>query len=120
METKYEIQFGFVKAHEWVSSKTENYFHREQAMRRYCELKRKIDELEEKLTSEQKYELLDCADPKCFIRIFWRENDGEWNRTISGEMQFFYEAIDRLSREQIMCSSPVTQNSTGLTTATLF
>ena len=106
MVTKYEIKFGFVKAHEWVSSKTEEYFHREQAMQRYCELQSKIDELETKLTSEQKYDLLNCAEPKCFVRIFWKEND-EWNRTISQEMQFFYEAFDRLSREQIMSPSPV-------------
>ncbi len=101
MVTKYEIKFGFVKAHEWVSSKTEEYFHKEQAMRRYCELKKKIEALENKLTSEQKYDLLGCAEPKCFVRIFWKEGDGEWNRTISGEMQFFFEASHRLEYYQL-------------------
>ena len=102
MEFKYEIKFGFVKAHEWVSSKTETYFHREQAMRRYCEIETKVKAMESQLTSEQKYDLLDCATPKCFIRIYWKEGDGEWNRTISGEMQFFYEAYDRLNKKEIM------------------
>ena len=69
--------------------------------------------MEAKLTSEQKYYLLKCADPRCFIHIFWKE-DGDWNRTISGEMQFFYEAFDRLSREQIMNPSPVTQPFSGI------
>ena len=102
MEFKYEIKFGFVKAREWVSSKTEIYFHREQAMRRYCELKTKIDEMEAKLTSEQKYDLLKCADPKCFIRVFWKEDESkEWNRSISSEMQFFFEASLRLEAMQI-------------------
>ena len=110
MEFKYEIKFGFVKAHEWVSSKTETYFHKEQAMRRYCELKAKIDEMEAKLTSEQKYNLLDCAEPKCFIHIFCKE-DGEWNRTISVETEFFFEAFDRLSREQIMNPTPKIQDT---------
>lgn len=113
MEFKYEIKFGFVKAREWVSSKTETYYHREQAMRRYCEIKAKIDEMEAKLTPEQRYTFLDCSDPKCFIHIFWKE-DGEWNRTISGEMQFFFEAFDRLSREQIANPSPTVGTEFGL------
>ena len=102
MITKYEIKFGFVKAREWVSSKTEEYFHKEQAMRRYCELKKKIEVLENKLTSEQKYYLLHCAEPKCFVNIFWKEEDNsEWNRSISSEMQFFFEASIRLEAMQI-------------------
>ena len=115
MEFKYEIKFGFVKAREWVSSKTETYYHREQAMRRYCELKTKIDEMEAKLTPEQRYTFLDCAQPKCFIHVFWRE-DGDWNRTITGEMGFFYEATDRLTRPQIMNPSPVITKETSIVT----
>lgn len=90
---KFEIKFGVVKNHEWVvDPEVEILHHEEQALMRFCELKRNAERGNPMLQKQfgKDYKTIVVCD------VYANETDSEADMPLTQE--FFYKAYDILEK----------------------